>query len=103
MYRRGLTLALAQIQFGQRQNGGIDMMAMADMMVVVVVNILIAMFGERMVMLGMLAGVQIMVVEMRPNRVRIAASMNMHGHRGRPGKLERNNQQKDQGDQAAHG
>ncbi len=76
------------------------MMTMADMMGVVVVGTLIAMFGQRMVML---AGVQIMIVEMRPHRVRITTGVNMHGHRGRPGKLERNNQQKDQCDQARHG
>ena len=78
------------------------MMAMADMMVVVVVGILIAMLGERMVMLGMRAGVQIVIVKMHPDRVLFTARMNMHPHRRRPGKLERNNQQKNQGDQTAH-
>ena len=79
------------------------MMAMADMIVVVVVGNFIALLGERMVVLGMRrAGVQIMIVKMHPDRVLFTARMNMHPHRRRPGKLERNNQQKDKCDQAAH-
>ena len=78
------------------------MMAMADMIVVVVVGNVIALPGEYVVMFRMRAGVKIMVMKMHPDRMRITTRMHMQAHRRRPGKLERNNQQKDQGDQAAH-
>ncbi len=100
VYRRGVTLALAQIQFGQRQDGGIDMMAMADMMVVVV--LVIAMFENCMVMPRMCAGVQIVIMEMRPDGMCITAQVNMHRHRRRPGKLKRDDKQENQNDQTTH-
>ncbi len=78
------------------------MMAMADMMAVVVVTG-IGITGQSEVMLRIRAGVKIVLMGMYADSASITTKMPMHAHRRRPGELERNNQQEDQGNQAAHG
>ena len=95
-------LALAERQPGSVEDDGEHMVAMADMVTIIVVtDIRIARHSVDMV--RFCAGVKIMIMGMYANSAGIATKMPMHAHRRRPGELERNNQQKDQGNQAAHG
>ncbi len=76
------------------------MMTMADMMVTLITGFAIGLGKQAMSQVR--AGVRIMIMKMRPDGMVIAADMNMHAHHRRPGKLDRENEQQDQGEQTAH-